>query len=544
MSGRASLLIGLLVVGSHTTCADEAVRRDGSRVAGQLKLADSGRFAFRSSARDEPLAEIEIVRFQTKPPTAPAVLIWHQICLNGGEKLLAELLRLDAAHLHVRTVWAEELTIPRAAIDRVTNAPGGRPVFVESFDSLSADWVITGEPKAVGRALAFNKAGQTASLSLKESLSSGRVVVGIAAARTTTRRLVMELSFDRAKESTVVRVELVGPAESFVVASPMKATHAGRILRDGKGHKLAVEFDRDRLNVFVNDLVLWSQETSPGELRAVKFLAEGEGNESVAIDDVLIAKPSRPHEPRPWADLTVDAIRSPDGDETYGDLVGLGPIGLSLETKGKKLAPRWPDVAVFAFRRTAIAEQATTGEHVQIRVRAGDGVRDVLEGAMKSFGDKSLVLSHAVLGDLTMPRDRLEEIRLLFHGRRIPVDSTPRHLGTRAEFGFAMPKPEGLQLTKSVKVTPAWTSGFVVVDAARVSPEGTPLELLVNGESLGNLNRLADRDSALVKCYRLPLPASRAGDVEIELRLRPNAEGRRTTGIDLRGVRLELHDSR
>jgi hypothetical protein len=78
-----------------------------------------------------------------------------------------------------------------------------------------------------------------------------------------------------------------------------------------------------------------------------------------------------------------------------------------------------------------------------------------------------------------------------------------------------------------------------------VSRRGTPVEVRVNGERVGELNRLAGRAEPVVRAYRVPVAAGvwRRGDNEVELRLRPPADGR-VTGIDLRAVRLELADPR
>ena len=187
-----------------------------------------------------------------------------------------------------------------------------------------------------------------------------------------------------------------------------------------------------------------------------------------------------------------------------------------------------------------VPEHATTGEHVQVRVRSIDGIRDVLTGVVKSLDQRNLVLIHPVLGKLTIPRAGLEEIRPRFYGRMIPLDAALHHLGNRPAFGFAAPKPEGLQFIKAIELKSPASEGFVVVEAAHVSPKGTPVEVRINGKSLGGLNRFADRDDGRVHTYRLPIDGSSTRKIEIEVRLRPAKNGGRTKGIDLRALRLEL----
>jgi hypothetical protein len=540
MSSRPIVVLATLWA-AVAVYGDEAVRRDGSRVDGTLTLGANGRFAFRSD-REENTAELELVRFVAKPEAASIVPIWHQVRLANGEILLVEVRKLDAMHLHVQTEWGTVLAIPRTAIERVVHEPCWRPVFFDSFDSDLAAWTKTGEPKTDGGKLVLSANGQTVEAKLKNVLAAGRVGVTFRSMMTKTRRLWLNLAFIRDGKPATVRIELNGPSEDYKLTSAAKPDHDGKLKRDANTHRMTAEFGRDRFHVFLDELVLWSQSTGPGELHGVSFISDGEGSEATSVDDVLIARAERPTEPRPWADLTADAMRSPEGDETFGSLVA----GFTLETKGRKIKLAWPNVTEFTFRRGPIHESATTGEHVRLRIRSADGIRDILDGAVKSFDAKSLVLSHAVLGELTIPRDRVEEIRLRFFGRRASVDSSPHHLGTRPAFGFAVPKPEGLRFSKTVRVDPVPASGFVIVDAASIGARGTIAEVLLNGESLGDLNRLADRAEPVVREYRLSVPAGvwRRGDNELEVRLRPTEPGGRVSGIDLRAVRLELHDRR
>src|SRR5262245_7485653 len=535
---RCALVLAACVV-ARPAGADEAVRRDGTRVAGTLSFAD-GRFAFRTPDGTEP-ADLDLVRFAIKPPARPSVPLWHQVRLGPGEVVLAEIRSLDPTHLDVRPAWAATLAVPRTAIERVGNAPGWRPVLFDSFDGDLARWTKTGEPRTADGRLIFDRAGRAVEGMWKGPLAARRVAVGLRSAVTAARRLTLGLAFVRDRRPAPVRVELIGPDAHYTVASPVKPTYDGRQKRDQGPHRLTAEFDRDRLHLFLDELVLWAQDTGPGELQSIRLTAEGEGTEAVTVDDVLVARPDPVREPRSWADLTADAVRSPDGDETFGAIVAAGPVGLSFEVKGRTRVLGWPEAAEFAFRRGTVAERETAGEHVQVRIRTVDGARDVLDGAVTAFDDKRLVLAHAVLGDLTIPRDRVDELRFLFRGRRIPVDATPHHLGTRPAFGFAVPKPEGLRFAKTVTVEPAPADGFVVVDAAQVSGTGPAVEVLFNGERLGELNRSADRPDHAVRAYRFPVPANVwRKDNEVEVRVRPPEDGKRVVGVDLRAVRLDV----
>jgi hypothetical protein len=537
---RPGLVLAACLIAGPAAGADQAVRRDGTRVPGTLAFTADGRFTFRAADGTEP-ADLDLVRCALKPPAPPPVPLWHQVRLGPGEVLLAEVRSLDATQLHVRPIWADALAVPRAAIERVANAPGWRPVFFDPFEGDPARWTRTGEPRAAGGRLAFDRAGQAVEGTWKGPLAAGRVAVGFRSAVTASRRLAVELGFVRNGQPAPVRIELVGPGERFAVTSPDKPTHEGGLKRDAGSHRLAAEFDRDRLQLFLDDRILWAQDGGPGELGSVKLVADGDGTEAASVDDVLVARPEPMREPRSWADLTADAVRSPDGDETFGAILAAGPAGVTFEVKGRKVTLGWPEVAEFAFRRGPVAERPTHGEHVRVRIHSADGARDVLEGAVTAFDDQRLVLAHAVLGDLTIPRDRVEEVRFLFRGRRLPVDATPHHLGSRPAFAFAVVKPEGMRFAKSVTIDPVPAGGFVVVEAAQVSGPGPPVEVFLSGERLGDLNRSADRADHVVRAYRFAVPTTVwRKDNEVEVRVRPPADGKRVPGVDLRAVRLEI----
>jgi hypothetical protein len=536
MSSRSCLPAAALLLAALVARGDEAVRRDGTPTSGRLTLSESGRFTF----GEESVNGLDRVRFAPKPPAPPPVHLWHQVRLGHGEVVLAEIRKLDDRALYVRPAWANRLVISRAAVEQVTNEPGWRPVLFDAFDGGLDRWTRAGEPRAEAGRLVFDKAGQAVE-AVVGPLAAGRVGLTTWATVTKGRRVTLDLGFVRDARPAAVRVEVSGSGEWFIVSAPDKPAHEGQIRRDGAARRVSAEFDRDRLAVFVDEWVLWTRDAGPGELRSIKLRSEGQGQDTVAVDDVLVTRPEPAVEARTWADLTADGVRSPDGDETYGALASVGSAGVALDVKEKNLALGWPEVTGFAFRRGPAAELATRGEHVRVLVRTADGLRDVLEGAVKSFDDKTIVLIHAALGELVLPRDRIEEVRLLFHGRRVPIDTAPHHLGVRPAFGFAVPRPEGLRLVRTFRLDEPGT-GFVVIDAAGVGRTGTPAEVRVNGEVIGELNRLADRAEPAVRRYRLPVERWRTGDNEVEVRLRP-ADGK-VTGIDVRAVRVELHEPR
>src|SRR5215207_9202707 len=192
---RPGLVLAACLVPGSATGADEAVRRDGTRVPGTLTFAD-GRFAFRSHDGTEP-GDLDLVRFAVKLSARPPAPLWHQVRLGPGEVLLAEVRSLDTTQLHVRPAWADSLALPRTVVERVANAPGWRPVFFDPFDGDLARWTRTGEPRTVDGRLVVDRAGQAVEGTWKGPLAAGRVAVGFRSMVTTSRRLTLGLAFVR-----------------------------------------------------------------------------------------------------------------------------------------------------------------------------------------------------------------------------------------------------------------------------------------------------------------------------------------------------------
>src|SRR6478609_4577321 len=127
------LPVAALLAAAVAAHGDDALRADGTRLTGRLTLTGTGRFQFRTTGHDEPIAGLDRVTFAVKPPAPPPVPLWHRVDLGNGEVILAEVRRLDDTALHVRPAWAEELAVPPAAVARVTHLPGWRPVRFDSF---------------------------------------------------------------------------------------------------------------------------------------------------------------------------------------------------------------------------------------------------------------------------------------------------------------------------------------------------------------------------------------------------------------------------
>ena len=340
--------------GRTSPCAE-----NGSRVSGTLVLADNGRFVFRTAGRDESTSNLEIVRFPALTPASPPVLLWHQVRLSNGDAIAAAVRKLDATTLHVRTSWIDSLAVPRAAVEGVANMPSTQPVFFDSFDGDLSAWTAAGTPRTVSGKLILNRTGQSVEAKLLSPLPAGRVAVGFHSSRTANRQIVLDLLFEHDRKTSPIRVDLIGPAEHFAIHSDTRAGRERRIPRTAGAHQIEIEFDSGRLAIFIDERVLLVRDQGPGKLRAIGFLAQGAGNEAAEIDAVLITRPERPREPRPWAALTADAVRSHDGDETFGEITDASAAWHRTDDQGQTSRP-----------------PVARGRRTHISARGGPGTRD------------------------------------------------------------------------------------------------------------------------------------------------------------------------
>src|SRR5262249_12869905 len=135
-----------------------------------------------------------------------------------------------------------------------------------------------------------------------------------------------------------------------------------------------------------------------------------------------------------------------------------------------------------------------------------DGLTDELEGVLKGLDERRLALAHPVLGELSLDRDRVGELRWLFRGRRVEIDNAFHPLG------------EGEAWQGAVRPDVVPKGARLVVHAVR--PEGDfRVEAVVNGKKVGPLTCPVDTADEWRRLVGpLPAEALRAGDNSVELR--------------------------
>ena len=564
---RFLALLFLAVTGAAGAAgpAEEAVGRDGQKWSGELERGTDGRLRFRTGGRNLPVNDLALIRFpaSANPPLRAPVL--HRIQLREGQSLTGELLRADAEKLHLRTAWADSLAVPRAAVERVSVAGGFVPLFTDDFEKDLTAWSLAGEParsegpSTSGRfALALNAAGQGATFRLKEPLTAGRVGVNfLDPGKAAGLRWFVELSFPAKADgpAKTVRVDVAGPGDVYAVRAPGKADYAGQVPKAGGWRRLTVECTPSSLLICVDEYVLWSQkrEGPGGELRGVRIACEaadangGTAKGEVRFDDfaVALAAESLAASP-PGGDSTQDEVRLRDGDQLFGKVTQLDWRAVTLEAKfGTRTFP-WSEVESAAFRRGEALPAETDGEHVRLRIRGNDGGRDEIEGVVRSLDARGLRLRHASLGDLTIPRSRLAELRPLFTGKRVVLAAGPHHLGAKARPRFRSPRPEGTSLRRNFTLNGAADQAALVVEAAFLSPDGPKTEVRLNGRRVADLNRFIDKESPEPATLRVPLPSDAlvSGSNVVELRQVPDSLTGRVGDCEVCGLRVEIPEAR
>lgn len=573
---RCTLLFAIFLACANTVAADglpaTAKHRDGRMTAGELSIAPSGAFRFQYRNKAVSLEGIEVFRNARHAMTPLRIPVPIQVHLSNQQSLLGEVIQLDETTVALRTAWADRMAIPRRAVERIAHPPGWRPIFVDAFERDLGKWKVLGKvERRAGAAtsgkssLVLDAQGQSAAFELPEPLAVGKLGVNcLIPNEVKGRAWHIELEFARTKaKPSNVRVEISGPGDSFTVQSPGKPEFEGRVRRTPGWKRLTVEWSQESLCIFADDLVLWSQSGGPdGELRACRLKCDstersrGDAGE-VRFDDFAVHAATKSRsEIRPLLDAAQDAICSWDGDVLFGKLKSMDPVGMVLEGQfGKRTFP-WTETQFVGARRTGVPGDSTDGEHVRITLRTNDNQRDVLVGAVKSLTSKQLVLQHSSLGEVPIPVDRIDEIRLNYFGKMIVVDSNPHHLGKRLRSGFLVPKAEGMTLSRAFKIDQLFETAALVVEAchlcgtsdgkevaASLRRGGMQTAVIINDKRAGCLNDLVDRASPEPKRLQLTIPKGllAIGDNVVEFRQTVDSETGQSAECELRSISLELY---
>jgi hypothetical protein len=360
----------------------------------------------------------------------------RRVHLWDGERISGQILDLNKDILRLRTVWAAQLELPRAAVASIAPLPGWRPIVDEDFrdrPGQSSALRFTGEPTfadaedgTAARALVLRAAGQSMTYTLARPLAAGRVGVNFQQrGQARGARWAVELLFQQGEHKRRVAVAVAGDGEHYAVDTGGLPGTARRVKRSPGWHRLTMQFSKQSLRLTCDDDVLWHNlDDGPGgRLQRVTIacqrLAEGEAlRGAVAWTEFCIERAVDEH-PQPLAEVEQDAVRLLNDDQLFGRILHADRRVLQIEGRFGKRSLPWTAVSGCSFRRPAALPKANEGAKVRLRVRSGlCEESDVLEGVVTALDERRLVLRHALLGEVTLERERVREMQSLTGGSK------------------------------------------------------------------------------------------------------------------------------
>jgi hypothetical protein len=421
---------GLLAVFAAlaSSSADEAWRTDGRHLVGTLKL-DGGQLHFQPTD-GAALAQTECKRFRLADRTPPPFRAGagRRVILRDGQRITGQIIALSKETLSLRTGWAARLELPRAAVAAIDSLPGWRTVVDEDFHAGLKAFTTAGEPTVIeadaqreGRAVLLRAIGQKVTYALKQPLSAGRVGVNFAEqGQTSGARWDLELWFGQGQRARRMTISVAGDDESYTVeTAPLEGT-ARKVKRTPGPHRLLVQFAPRRLRVTCDEDVLWyNLDEGPGQplaqvTMACQRLPDGETvRGGVAWSEFGIERAVVEH-PRPPVDPAQDEVRLLEDDQLFGRILQADRHTLQIEGRFGKRTLAWTQLSGCSFRRSERSTKENTTAKVRLLVRSGlCPEEDVLEGDILALDERRLVLRHALLGEVTLQRGWVRELRPL-----------------------------------------------------------------------------------------------------------------------------------
>ncbi len=400
------------------TCrAEEAWRGDGARLRGHLTLeGDRLRFQTTEGAAIPP-DTLTRIRFPQGKPTPCRLGAGRRILLWDGEQITGQIIDLDKDKLRLRTAWTDRLEIPRAAVSSIEALPGWRTILHDDAKAFATqgnpEWKKIGETTT---ALVLNVDGQEISHPLKTSLSAGRFGVNFrdqAPAR--GGRWTVDLQFRHGERSRHVTLALSGNGEDFVVdAEGMKGT-ARKVKQTPGWHRSMVQFGARSLRWTCDDDVLWYNldEGPGGFLQKVTIRCRQAGGGAAAWTEFCLERAVDEH-PKPPTETEQDEVRSLDDDQLFGRILRADRRTLEIEGRFGKRSFPWTTLSGCSFLRPAAPPKEK--KRTTVRLYIDSGLRaepDLLEGVVTALDGQRVVLRHTQLGELSLDRDRVRELRPL-----------------------------------------------------------------------------------------------------------------------------------
>ena len=560
-SGGLGLALALVGFGlgadgpAVSTRTESIARGDGGTIQGRVVGDPRSGFRFEPTPGQPgnpaslPLQAAGTIFFDG-PAADPAVFPPIRVELGADGRISGRLGRADAAAIHLEDgPGGARVEILHAGAASLAQRPGEALVIRDGFERLDLQrWSLIGEPEMVqnphlegDRALRLPAEGAAITATLAEPVASGRLEVAFHDPGTTAigHQWFVDLFFRGVEGPESVQVLLDAGEESLGVQSRGgSAIAVQRLARKPGWHRLAVRFGPEtELAVDANVL---AHGRGPGgplvEIRLAHRAVESGPDQhpppatemAIGFDDLRLVRLAEPVGGLEIAPR-IDDVRLIDGDQIFGQFRSADADSVRLEIDDHEIALAWSEVASIQFRRDPAQGRLIDGLLVRVEWRPGPDPRDrdAAEGALLALTDATLTLATPYAGDLTIPRDRLQRLKVVGRGTRLVVDPHAHHLGddiTVIPPLLDPPYPEGGTLERSftLETVPDATRSpaSVVFDVVQVvgaetgDPNYSPLvrkgelrtNIQVNGQAVDYLNRHITTRNETPERVRLNLP--------------------------------------
>lgn len=362
--------------------------------------------------------------------------------LWDGERISGQILDLNKDVLRLRTAWAARLELPRAAVASIDSLPGWRTMVDEDFRhkpsepaANAAGLQFSGEPTfsdaedgTTARALVLRAAGQSMTYNLRshaprgnEEIMAGRVGINFQErGQPRGAQWTVELLYQKDEWTRRVTITVAGDGEHYGVDAGGLMGTSRQVKRTPGWHRLIAQFRKHSLRLTCDDNVLWHNlDDGPGgRLQQVTVscqrLMEGQAlRGAVAWTEFCIERAVDEH-PQPLVETEQDAVRLLHDDQLFGRILHADRRALQIEGRFGKRSLPWTALSGCSFRRPAAPPKANEEAKSRLMIRSGlCEENDVLDGVITALDERRLVLRHALLGEVTLGRRRVREMRPL-----------------------------------------------------------------------------------------------------------------------------------